>query len=642
MAVTQNTLFSEQDIYLFKEGNHFRLYEKLGAHLLTLEGVEGVYFAVWLPNAEYVSVVGEFNNWDKGAHPLNPRQDTSGIWEGFIAGVEKGALYKYHVSSKYDGYKADKSDPYAFYWEIPPNTSSRVWELGYQWNDESWMKKRKKLNSLNVPVSIYEVHLGSWRRVAEENNRFLTYRELADDLVKYVKEMGFTHVEFLPVLEHPFYGSWGYQCVGYFAPTSRYGTPQDFMYLVDCLHQNNIGVILDWVPSHFPSDIHGLVYSDGTHLYEHADRRKGFHPEWKSYIFNYGRSEVQAFLISSAFFWLDKYHIDSLRVDGVASMLYLDYARGEGEWIPNKYGGRENLEAISFLKRLNEAVYGAFPSTQTIAEESTAWPSVSRPVHTGGLGFGFKWNMGWMHDTLEYMSKESIHRKYHHNRLTFSLLYAFHENFILSLSHDEVVYGKGSLLGKMPGDDWQKFANLRLLFGYMFAHPGKKLFFMGGEFGQSSEWYHERSLDWYLLQYASHKQLQCWVKELNRFYKKEPALFELDFDKAGFEWIDCNDWEESVIAFTRKGKSAKNLILVVCNFTPVPRHNYRAGVPEDGFWEEVLNSDDIAYGGSGVNNGGGIEAEQVPCHGRKYSLNLLLPPLAIVIFKKKFVKKNTS
>jgi 1,4-alpha-glucan branching enzyme len=561
------------------------------------------------------------------------RWDGSGIWEGFIPGVEKGGVYKYHIVSRYNNYKVDKADPFAFYSETPPKTASVVWDLDYEWNDDEWMKNRHKHNALDAPYSIYEVHLGSWRRVAGGGGRFLSYREIAHQLAGYVKEMGFTHVEFLPVMEHPFYGSWGYETLGYFAPTSRYGTPEDFMYLVDCLHQNGIGVILDWVPSHFPGDEHGLVYFDGTHLYEHADSKKGFHPEWKTYIFNHGRNEVREFLICSALFWLDKYHVDGIRVDAVASMIYLDYGRKEGEWIPNKFGGRESLEAISFIKRFNEAVYGEYPDVQTIAEESTAWPMVSRPVYIGGLGFGMKWNLGWMHDTLDYFSQDPINRKYHHNQLTFSIWYAFSENFVLPLSHDEVVYGKGSLIRKMPGDDWQKFASLKALFGYMYSHPGKKLLFMGGEFGQWNEWYHEGSLDWHLLDYPAHLGVQSWIKDLNRFYKNEPAMHGLDFSIGGFEWIDFRDWESSIISFIRKGKNTEDVILVVCNFTPIPRYNYRVGVPRGGFWREVLNSDASIYGGSGHGNVGGVEATPIPCFGRYYSLSLILPPLGVLFFK---------
>jgi 1,4-alpha-glucan branching enzyme len=627
------SFFTEHDIYLFKEGSHFRLYDKLGSHPAVVDGRQGTYFAVWAPNAERVSVIGDFNGWNQDSNRLDGRWDGSGIWEGFIPGIEKGTVYKYHVVSKYNRYSVDKADPFAFYSETPPKTASRVWEMNYEWNDHDWMQSRGKHNALNAPFSIYEVHLGSWRRIPEDGNRYLNYREIAHYLADYVKDMGFTHVEFLPVMEHPFYGSWGYETLGYFSPTSRYGTPEDFMYLVDYLHQNGIGVILDWVPSHFPGDEHGLVYFDGTHLYEHADPRKGFHPEWKSYIFNHSRNEVRAFLISSALFWLDKYHVDGLRVDAVASMLYLDYGRNEGEWIPNQYGGRESIEAISFIKRFNEAVYGKHPDVQTIAEESTAWPMVSRPVYVGGLGFGMKWNMGWMHDTLDYFSMDSIYRKYHQNQLTFSIWYAFYENFVLPLSHDEVVYGKGSLVGKMPGDDWQKMANLRALYGYMYGHPGKKLLFMGGEFGQWNEWYHETSLDWHLLEYSPHQGVQNWVRDLNHFYKTEPALYELDFSIDGFQWIDFRDSEQSVISFIRKARNNDDIILVVCNFTPAPRYNYRVGVPRGGFWREALNSDSRIYGGSGHGNLGGVEATPVPSHQRYYSISLTLPPLGVLFFK---------
>ncbi len=601
---------------------------------MTNDGVNGTYFAVWAPNAEELSVIGDFNEWRSESHALKVREDGSGIWEGFIPEVSEGTLYKYHIVSKHGGYRVDKADPFSFHTQVPPKTASIVRDMRYIWEDNEWMKKRREHNSLNSPISIYEVHLGSWMRVSEEGNRFMIYREMAPKLAEYTKQMGFTHVEFLPVMEHPFYGSWGYQTSGYFAPTSRYGNPQDFMYLIDHLHQHGVGVILDWVPSHFPDDEHGLVYFDGTHLYEHSDPRKGFHPDWKSYIFNYGRNEVRNFLISSAIFWLDKYHADGLRMDAVASMLYLDYSRREGEWIPNKYGGRENLEAIDFLRRFNEEVYKNFPDVQTIAEESTAWPMVSRPTHDGGLGFGMKWNMGWMHDTLDYFSRDPIYRKYHHNQLTFSIWYAFTENFLLSISHDEVVHGKGSLIGKMPGDDWQKFANLRLLLGYMFAHPGKKLLFMGAEFGQWREWDHEQSLDWHLLQYQPHQGIQKWVRDLNDLYRREPLIHEMDFEPSGFEWVDFGGWEQSVISFLRKGNSKKDVMLVVCNFTSVPRYNYRVGVPEGGSWREILNSDSKLYGGSGQGNFGGVEAMPVPFHGRHQSLSLTLPPLGILFLRK--------
>jgi 1,4-alpha-glucan branching enzyme len=627
------SLLTYHDIYLFKEGSHFKLYDKLGSHVMTINGEEGVYFAVWAPGAEEVSVMGDFNGWDRESHLLKVRNDESGVWEGFIPGIKKGDIYKYHIFSKYNKYRVDKGDPFVFYWELPPKTASIVWDLNYEWNDNEWMVNRHKFNSLNAPISVYEVHLGSWRRVPEEGDRFLTYREIAHHLANYVKELGFTHVELLPITEHPFYGSWGYQTVGYFAPTSRYGTPQDFMYLVDYLHQNGIGVILDWVPSHFPSDEHGLAYFDGTYLYEHADPKKGFHPEWNSSIFNYSRNEVRSFLISSALFWLDKYHIDSIRVDAVASMLYLDYARKEGEWIPNKYGGNEDLDAIVFIKKLNGAVYSAYPDVQTIAEESTAWPMVSRPTHVGGLGFGMKWNMGWMHDTLKYISKDPIHRRYHHNQLTFSIWYAFSENFMLPLSHDEIVHGKGALIGKMPGDEWQRSANLRLLFGYMYGHPGKKLLFMGGEFGQCKEWNHDESLEWHVLQYPHHQGVQKWIKDLNYFYKTEPVMYELDFSIDGFEWIDSHDWEQSIISFIRKGKNTGEIILVVCNCTSIPRYNYRVGIPHGGFWREVLNSDAEIYGGSGCGNFRGVKAATIPAQGRCNSLSLTLPPLGVLFFK---------
>ncbi|MCE5334525.1 MAG: 1,4-alpha-glucan branching protein GlgB [Desulfobacteraceae bacterium] len=624
---------TDHDTYLFKQGNHFRLYEKLGAHITSVDGEIGTYFAVWAPNAEKVSVIGDFNDWDNKACPLSVRWDGSGIFEGFIPGASHGLIYKYHIVSRDNDYSVDKGDPFATHWETPPKTGSIVWDTSYEWKDEPWMETRARNNALNAPLSIYEVHFGSWRRKPDEGNRWMSYREMAEFLPGYVRDMGFTHVEFLPIMEHPFYGSWGYQTTGYFAPTSRYGTPQDFMYLIDCLHQAGVGVILDWVPSHFPSDEHALTYFDGTHLFEHQDPKKGFHPEWNSYIFNHGRYEIRAFLISSALYWLDKYHADGLRVDAVASMLYLDYARKEGEWIPNMYGGKENLDAIYFIKRMNEVVYKEYPDVQTIAEESTSWPMVSRPAYVGGLGFGTKWNMGWMHDTLEYFRMDPIHRKFHQNLLTFNIWYAFFENFILPLSHDEVVYGKGSLLNKMPGDDWQKFANLRLLFGYMFGEPGKKLLFMGGEFGQWDEWYHEKSLDWHLLEIPAHQGLQKWVQDLNALYRTEPAMHEYDFSGNGFEWIDFHDAESSVLAFVRKAETTGDLILVAANFTPVPRPNYRFGVPRAGYWTEMLNSDSKIYGGSGYGNFGGQETSPVPAHGRYHSISLVLPPLGIVFMK---------
>ncbi len=626
------SLLSEHDLYLFNEGSHYRIYDKLGAHLASSGGESGTCFAVWAPNARAVSVIGSFNQWRPQSHLLRPR-GSSGIWEGFIPGVGKGTLYKYHIESHHHGYRADKTDPVGFFQEKPPRTASVVWDLEYRWNDGDWLQRRGAQNSVKAPVSVYEVHLGSWMRVSEDHHRPFSYREVAPRLAEYVRHMGFSHVELLPVMEHPFYGSWGYQTTGYFAPTARYGTPQDFMYLVDYLHQQGIGVILDWVPSHFPSDAHGLAYFDGTHLFEHADSRQGFHPDWKTHIFNYGRAEVRSFLMSSAMFWLDRYHADGLRVDAVASMLYLDYSRKEGEWIPNKYGGRENLEAIDFLRRFNEEAYKEHPDIQTVAEESTAWPMVSRPVYVGGLGFGMKWDMGWMHDTLEYFRHDPIHRQYHHNLLTFRMLYGFTENFVLPLSHDEVVHGKGSLLNKMPGDEWQKFANLRLLFAYMYAQPGKKLLFMGGEFGQGNEWSHDRSLDWWVLQFPVHQGAQRWVRDLNHLYRREKALHELDTDPAGFEWVDCNDAPRSVVSLLRKGKDPHDQVLVACNFTPVPREHYRVGVPRGGWWKEVLNSDGTEYAGSGIGNGGGVMAQPEEQHGRPFSLELTLPPLAAVFFR---------
>ena len=625
------TLLSEDDLYLFNEGTHTRLQQKMGSHPMIVDGVQGTMFSVWAPNAEAVHVTGDFNDWSKQSHPLKVREK-SGIWEGFIPGVGRGTHYKYHVASRYEMYRADKADPFALYAEVPPQTASIVWESDYTWADDAWMAKRSANNALGAPMSIYEVHFGSWMRVPEEGARWLTYREMAPRLTEYVEKLGFTHVEFLPLMEHPFYGSWGYQTTGFFAPTSRYGTPEDLMYLVDYLHQHDIGVILDWVPSHFPTDEHGLGYFDGTHLYEHADPRKGFHPDWNSYIFNYGRNEVRSFLISSALHWLGTFHADSLRVDAVASMLYLDYSREGGDWIPNEYGGRENLEALSFLRQLNTDVYQEYPDVQTMAEESTAWPMVSRPTYVGGLGFGFKWDMGWMHDTLEYFSRDPIHRRYQHHMLTFRALYAWTENFILPLSHDEVTHGKGSLIGKMPGDDWQKFANLRALLGYMYAQSGKKLLFMGSEFGQWNEWYHETSLDWNLLEYPGHGGLQHWVQDLNALLKSEPSLHELDNDPAGFEWVDANDSQSSVISLMRKSTSGPP-VLIVCNFTPVTRTNYRVGVPSGGYWRELLNSDAGIYGGANSGNDGGVRAEALEMHGRPYSLNLTLPGLSAVFLK---------
>jgi 1,4-alpha-glucan branching enzyme len=624
------SLLTPFDLHLFNEGTHGHLYEKLGAHLSSEP--EGTSFAVWAPNADSVSVIGDFNFWDKTENQLHPREQ-SGIWEGFVPGVRHGALYKYHVHSRVTRAGMDKADPFAAFAEAPPRQASVVWDLTYDWGDGAWMSERARANGRQAPWSVYELHLGSWMRVPEDNNRWLTYRELAPKLADYALSLGFTHGELMPVMEHPLYASWGYQVEGYFAPTSRYGTPQDFMYLVDHLHQRGVGVILDWVPSHFPTDEFGLQNFDGTHLFEHADPRRGLHPDWGSSIFNYGRNEVRGFLMSSALCWLNRYHADGLRVDGVASMLYLDYSRKEGQWIPNKFGGRENLEAVDFLRRFNIEVFKERPDTQTIAEESTSWPMVSRPTYLGGLGFGMKWDMGWMHDTLKYMSEDPVHRKFHHNDLTFRMLYAFNENFMLPLSHDEVVHGKGSLINKMPGDDWQKFANLRLLFAWMYAQPGKKLLFMGSEFGQWDEWDVESSLDWHLLNYAPHAGLRHWVGDLNRILREENALHEIDFDPAGFSWIDASDNEQSVVSLLRRGVAPDDVIMAAFNFTPVPRHNYQIGAPVSGHWRELLNSDAPMYGGSGQGNLGGVDSRPVGRHGHLHSLTLTLPPLGAIFLK---------
>jgi 1,4-alpha-glucan branching enzyme len=624
------SLLTPYDLHLFNEGTHSHLHEKLGAHIS--HDPEGTHFAVWAPNADSVTVIGNFNGWDKTATPLNPREQ-SGIWEGFVPGVGHGELYKYHVRSRVTRAGADKADPFAAFAEPPPRQASIVWDLAYQWGDSAWMSERVQANGRQAPWAVYELHLGSWMRVPEERNRWLTYRELGPRLAEYAHRMGFTHVELMPVMEHPFYGSWGYQVTGYFAPTSRYGTPQDFMFLVDYLHQNGIGVILDWVPSHFPADEFGLQNFDGTHLYEHADPRLGVHPDWGSSIFNYGRNEVRGFLTSSGMCWLDRYHVDGLRVDAVASMLYLDYSRKPGEWIPNKFGGRENLEAVDFLRRFNVEVFKEHPDVQTIAEESTSWPLVSRPTYLGGLGFGMKWDMGWMHDTLSYMSQDPVYRKFHHQQLTFRMLYAWSENYVLPLSHDEVVHGKGSLIAKMPGDDWQKFANLRLLLAYMYAQPGKKLLFMGIEFAQWREWDHDTSLDWHLLDLPLHGGLSRWTGDLNQLMRREKALHELDFDPAGFSWIDVTDSEQSVVSLMRRSQNPNDLVIGAFNFTPIPRHNYQLGVPVSGHWRELLNSDASIYGGSGMGNLGGVHAAPIAKHGHMHSITLTLPPLGAIFLK---------
>ena len=625
------SLLTDFDISLFRAGKHFRMYQKLGSHLLEVEGRAGVYFGVWAPNARDVSVIGNFNGWNPATHPLVSRWDGSGIWEGFIPGVKKGDLYKYRIIA-HDGRRLEKTDPYGFFFEIPPKTATIVWDLDYAWQDADWMAQRRIKAGLDQPFSVYEVHLGSWMK-KQGGFESLNYREIAQKLPAYVREMGFTHVEFLPVMEHPYFPSWGYQITGYYAPTSRFGTPQDYMFLVDALHQAGIGVILDWVPSHFPADAHGLADFDGTHLYDHADPRKGFHPDWKSAIFNYDRYEVRSFLISNALFWLDAYRADGLRVDAVASMLYLDYSRQEGQWVPNRFGGKENLEAISFLKEFNETVYSEYPDVMTIAEESTAWNGVSRPTYDGGLGFGQKWMMGWMHDTLKYFQNDPIHRRHHHHTITFSLVYAFSENFMLPLSHDEVVHGKGPLIDKMPGDEWQRFANLRLLFGYMWMHPGTKLLFMGGEIGQTTEWSIEKGIQWHLLDNPFHRGVQSWIQTLNRFYTQTPAMFRLQFAPQGFEWIDHQDYLNSVLVFMRKGAENDPAILVALNLTPVVRQDYQIGVPGPAEWKEVLNSDAQNFGGTGSFSNGTLIPVEEPCHGRPYSLSLTLPPLAMIAFE---------
>ena len=629
--VIAHSLFSDLDIHLFREGKHYNIYEKLGSHPTKVKGKAGTYFAVWAPNAKKVSVIGDFNGWNNAEHPLFVRWDSSGIWEGFIPEIGTRTVYKYAIESN-QGQYLEKGDPYARYWEQPPRTASVVWDKNYRWGDSSWMKKRISSNGLNRPQSVYEVHMGSWKRKGD-GTEMLSYRELAKELVDYVVEMGFTHVEFMPVMEHPFYGSWGYQLHGYFAPTSRFGEPEDFKYLVNAFHKAGIGVILDWVPSHFPGDAHGLYQFDGSALYEHADPREGFHPDWNSYIFNYGRNEVRSFLISNALFWLREYHVDGLRVDAVASMLYRDYSRKHDEWVPNIYGGRENLEAISLMQELNTAAYGEFADIQMIAEESTAFPGVSRPTYTGGLGFGEKWMMGWMNDTLRYFQKDPFFRQYHHNEISFSLTYAFTENFMLPLSHDEVVHGKGALIQRMPGDEWQRFANLRLLYGYMFTHPGTKLLFMGGEFGQTTEWKHEESLQWHLLDFAPHQGVQAAMKALNNLYRSEPALYEQSFTAKGFEWIDHSDSKNCVLAYIRKAESTEDFVVVVCNFTPQAIHDYRIGVPKKGTYTELLNTDAESFGGSGFINGKALKATGKAAHGHKQSISLNLPPLGVSILK---------
>ena len=629
------------DVYYFREGSHSRLHHRFGAHPATHDGLAGAQFTVWAPNARCVHVIGDFNGWQPEA-ALTPRTDGSGIWSGFVARASNGDCYKYRIESNPGAQVLEKGDPFATRWEAAPRTASRIWALDYTWADDDWMRSRGARNALGAPISVYEVHLGSWMRpwqggpldkgLNDGGLPFFNYRDLAPRLADHVLAHGFTHVELMPITEHPFYGSWGYQTTGYFAPTARYGSPQDFMFLVDTLHQHGIGVILDWVPSHFPDDAHGLARFDGTSLFEHADPRQGFHPEWNSHIFNYGRNEVRAFLVSSAASWLERYHLDGLRVDGVASMLYLDYARKDGEWIPNQHGGRENLEAVHFLQQLNSTLYREFPDTQVIAEESTSWPMVSRPVDMGGLGFGMKWNMGWMHDTLDYFARDPIHRRHHQQALTFGLIYAFNENFMLPLSHDEVVYGKKSLLEKMPGDDWQRFANLRLLYAFQWTHPGKKLLFMGGEIAQRAEWSHDGTIEWSLLDAPAHRGISVLIGDLNRLYRELPALHQRDFDSSGFEWIDTGDAAQSVLSFVRRAGDGSPPAVVVCNFTPVPRHDYLVGAPASGHWRETLNSDASRYGGGDVGNFGGVHAEAVPHHGQPARMRLTLAPLAVLVF----------
>ncbi len=632
------SLLTDFDIALFQSGKHFRMYQKLGSHVVEVDGVAGVYFAVWAPHARRVSVTGNFNAWNAESHILLPRWDKSGIWEGFIPTLEKGTLYKYHITM-HNGRGLDKGDPYALRWETPPSTASIVWAPEYHWSDASWLEKRLDQAGQPKPWSVYEIHPGSWKKRAEDGNRSLSFRELADELVPYVKDMGFSHVEFMPVMEHPYFPSWGYQITGFYAPTARSGTPEDLMFLIDAFHDAGIGVILDWVPSHFPGDIHGLYLFDGSHLYEYADMRRGYHPDWNSYVFDYGRNEVRSFLISNALFWLDQYHVDGLRVDAVASMLYHDYSRNEGEWIPNIHGGRENLEAISFLRDFNEAVYKNYPGTETIAEESTAFPGVSKPVWDGGLGFGQKWMMGWMHDSLNYFKRPPVYRRWHQSEITFSMVYAFSERFMLPLSHDEVVHMKASLLYKMPGNEWQKFANLRALFGYQWTHPGTQILFMGGEFGQTTEWSHDRGVVWELLQYDLHKGCQEWVRALNHLYTDHPALWWHAFTPDGYEWIGGDDTENCVLAYLRKGRPGDKVLLVICHFNPNVMESYTVGVPYGGTWRELLNSDDKRFGGSGVTNTD-LKARKEPSHGQNYALTFRLAPLAVQIFEGQNVPKS--